>query len=331
MNALNPIANGTSTARRMHGVTLVEVMIALAIGLVLTLGAIQIFVSSKQGYRANEALARIQENGRYALHFIKRDVRGAAFWGCAQDVEVNNAVDGSGAGINLGGEALEGGDGGAGAPDTLTLRGATQSSSVNVTQAMPNTAANLFLTSTDEYQAGDIMIVTDCESADIFMVTGNNANNDNLQHNAGSGVNGVQNTTQDMSKAYTTDAVAFTVAEKTYRINNNTLERVVNGSAEQLVDDIVDLQLSYGVDTDNNEVPNNYVTAAQIDANAGFDWGEVMSVRIQLLVRSREDGVVESPIPQVWDFDGDGALDAAPDRRMYQQFTATVGLRNRLP
>lgn len=318
--------------RRMRGLTLVEIMIALLIGLVLTAGAIQIFVSSKQAYRASEALGRIQENGRYALNFLQRDVRATGFWGCAQDVEVNDTTDGSGAGIDLGGEPIEGADGGAGAPDTVTIRKASQGSAVNVSQAMPNTSAALFLTSTEDFEEGDLMIVTDCESADVFMVTNNDPESDgNLVHNTGVSHNGVQNATKSFSSTYNTDAIAFTVSETVYQINNNGLERSVNGVAERLVDDIVDLQLSYGVDTDNNEVPNSYVTAAQIAANAGLDWSEILSVRVRLLARSREDNIVDAPQSQVWDFDGDGALEDAPDRRMYQQFTTTVGLRNRLP
>ncbi|MDZ7828340.1 MAG: PilW family protein [Halofilum sp. (in: g-proteobacteria)] len=318
-------------SRRQSGLTMVEVMIALAIGLILTLGAVQIFVSSKQGYRANEALARIQENGRYALHFLKQDIRSAAFWGCAQEVEVNNVVNGGATGINFNGEPIEGGDGGAGNPDSITLRMANQNSGVNVAQPMPTVAANLFLTATDEFQEGDILIVTDCESAEIFMITTNNTNNDNLQHNGGVNINGISNTTQNFSKQYTTDAIAYTATETTYQINNNGLQRVINGSASRLVDDIVGLQLTYGVDTDNNEVPDAYLTATEVDANAAYTWSEVHAVRIQLLARSREDNIVDAPQAQAWDFDGDGTLDTAPDRRMYQQFTTTVGVRNRLP
>jgi len=332
MISMNSRNGGNAGFRdRQCGLTLVEVMIALALGLILTLGAVQIFVSSKQGYRANEALARIQENGRYALHFIKQDIRSTAFFGCAQDAEVNNVVDGGATGIDFDGEPIEGGDGGAGVPDSITLRMANQNSGVNVVQPMPTVSANLFLTATDEFQEGDILIVTDCESAEIFMITNNNTNNDNLAHNSGVNVNGISNTTQNFSKQYTTDAIAFTASETTYGINNNGLQRIVNGSAERLVDDIVDLQLTYGVDTDNNEVPNAYLSATQIDANAAYAWSEVHSVRIQLLARSREDNIVDAPQAQVWDFDGDGTLDTAPDRRMYQQFAATVGLRNRLP
>ena len=315
--------------RLQRGVTLVEMMLAMSIGLVLTLGAVQIFVSSKQAYRANDALARIQENGRYALNFLKRDIRAAGFWGCAEDVEVNNVVVGTD--VDFDASATIGVENGAGQPDSITLRMANRNSGVNVVQQMPKVSANLFLSSTDDVQEGDIMIVTDCESADIFMVTNNNNLNDNLAHNSGVVVAATENSTQKMSKSYGTDAIAFSAVQREYEVVNGMLQRSTNGRpAEELVDDIADLQLRYGVDSDNNEVPNAYLTAGQIDGSATYSWDEVMSIRIRLLARSREDGIVESPMTQLWDFDGDGNLDPAPDRRLYQQFTATVGVRNRL-
>lgn len=328
-----PIARkprATKGAHRQRGLTVVEMMVAMTIGLVLTAGAIQIFASTKQAYRANEALARIQENGRYAINFLQRDIRAAGFWGCAKPTDVNNVVVGTDVDFNA--SATVGADNGAGMPDSITVRMADRNSGVNVVQQMPKVSANLFLSSTDEMTEGDIMIVTDCESADIFMITNNNTLNDNLAHNSGVVEAGTENSTQKMSKSYGTDAIAFSAVQHEYEVVNGMLQRSTNGRpAEDLVDGIADLQLRYGVDTDNNEVPNSYLTADQIDASAAFDWDEVLTVRIELLVRSREDRIVESPQAQLWDFDGDGNLDPAPDRRLYQRFAATVGVRNRLP
>ena len=324
------VGHPTPLPRGQRGLTVIEMMIALALGLILTLGAIQIFASSRMAYRANEALARIQENGRYALHFLKRDIRNAAYWGCADDVEVNNVVVGTS--VDFDAPATVGEERGAALPDALTLRMANRNSGINVVKQMPTTSADLFLSDTDSVQEGDIMIVTDCESADIFMVTNNNTLNDNLAHNSGVVVNGVQNSTQVMSKSYGTDAIAFVVSQRLYEVVNDRMQRSVNGSpAAELVNGINDLELTYGVDSDNNEVPNAYLDADEIDASPLYSWDEVLTIRIRLLVRSDEDNIVTSPQAQIWDFDGDGTLDAAPDRRMYQQFTATVGVRNRLP
>jgi len=54
----------------------------------------------------------------------------------------------------------------------------------------------------------------------------------------------------------------------------------------------------------------------------------VVSVRVQLLVRSLEDNVLEEP--QVFKFPDDTAQ-TSTDRRMRQVFTNTVAIRSRLP
>ena len=47
-----------------RGMTLVELMVAMTIGLFLTAGIISLFTVTKQSYRAAEAMSRLQENGR---------------------------------------------------------------------------------------------------------------------------------------------------------------------------------------------------------------------------------------------------------------------------
>jgi type IV pilus assembly protein PilW len=64
---------------RQRGLTLVEIMVALTLGLVLIAGLLQLFVGTRQSYRTQENLSRVQENGRYALEFISRAVRIAGY------------------------------------------------------------------------------------------------------------------------------------------------------------------------------------------------------------------------------------------------------------
>jgi type IV pilus assembly protein PilW len=61
------------------GLSLVELMVALVLGLVLMSGVIQVFLSSRQTYSTNEAVSRMQENGRFALEFISRSARLAGY------------------------------------------------------------------------------------------------------------------------------------------------------------------------------------------------------------------------------------------------------------
>lgn len=72
---------------RQDGVSLIELMIALVIAALLTLGMIQIFVGSKVAYQVQENLSRIQENGRFSLQYLERNVRLAGYMGCGSDIE----------------------------------------------------------------------------------------------------------------------------------------------------------------------------------------------------------------------------------------------------
>lgn len=66
---------------RMAGLSLVELMVALTISLVLIFGATQVYVDSRNAYNTNEAVARLQENARYAMSVIEPDIRMANYWG----------------------------------------------------------------------------------------------------------------------------------------------------------------------------------------------------------------------------------------------------------
>jgi type IV pilus assembly protein PilW len=75
------------------GLTLVEIMIALLLGVFLLGGVIEIFLNSKKTYRVQEALSRLQENGRFAMDFIGRDVRMADYRACPSSPRLTDAVD----------------------------------------------------------------------------------------------------------------------------------------------------------------------------------------------------------------------------------------------
>ncbi len=64
------------------GLSLIEIMIALLIGAFLIGGVLQIFIGSKQTYRMQENLSRLQENGRFALDFLAKDIRSAGYREC---------------------------------------------------------------------------------------------------------------------------------------------------------------------------------------------------------------------------------------------------------
>lgn len=78
--------------RHAAGVTLVELMIALVLGLVVTGAAIALFSTNRRTYQATEELGRIQENVRAAYELMARDLREGAGNACGSDVTLVNVV-----------------------------------------------------------------------------------------------------------------------------------------------------------------------------------------------------------------------------------------------
>lgn len=73
------------SVRSMQGLSLIEILIALAIGSLLILGLVEVFAASRAAYQMSTGLARVQENGRFAMDFLQRDLRMAGHLGCVND------------------------------------------------------------------------------------------------------------------------------------------------------------------------------------------------------------------------------------------------------
>ena len=67
---------------KQMGISLVEILVALVISLFLLAGIVQVYVGNKATFAFTNALAEIQENGRFALDSMSQDLRLANEWGC---------------------------------------------------------------------------------------------------------------------------------------------------------------------------------------------------------------------------------------------------------
>lgn len=70
----------------MSGFGLVEVMLALLLGLVVSLGLAQMFVSSKSTYLSQSSSAALQEDARFVLAKMTQEVRLAGMFGCLDNI-----------------------------------------------------------------------------------------------------------------------------------------------------------------------------------------------------------------------------------------------------
>ncbi len=64
-----------------RGFSLVELMVALVLGLILMSGAAGIYIASKRSYSELEQVAGISDNGRFVLQLISESLRHAGFFG----------------------------------------------------------------------------------------------------------------------------------------------------------------------------------------------------------------------------------------------------------
>jgi len=75
-------SNKNNQARcNQSGMTMVELLVALAIGSFLMIGAVQIYNQSRQAFVINESIARVQETAQFAMDTIEADLRMASNWG----------------------------------------------------------------------------------------------------------------------------------------------------------------------------------------------------------------------------------------------------------
>ncbi len=70
-----------ANVRRQRGMSLIELMVALAIGTFLLAGTISVFGKTRDLYRTNDSAARLQETARYAMSTLEADLRMANYWG----------------------------------------------------------------------------------------------------------------------------------------------------------------------------------------------------------------------------------------------------------
>ena len=75
--------------KKHRGFTLIELMIAMVIGLILMLGIASIFVNTTNNIRLQRGIANIQDSGRISYDFLKHDIAEAgALYGSSINIQV---------------------------------------------------------------------------------------------------------------------------------------------------------------------------------------------------------------------------------------------------
>jgi len=326
----------TGFAHKQAGLSLVELMVSIALSLILTLGIIQIFSSSKQTGRVQNALARVQENARFALDLLSRDIRMAGQLGCNSNAFVSDSSSGELATgpfssgifgyeyhnpmtVNLTNANT--------APDQDSVANGTDvivvmAASANGTPITSSSGDTITVNTGSDIDDGDPMLVSDCDNADLFVVDSHTSSSITA--------------TASLSKGYAAGAEIAPLHYTAYYLRvkdgqRNLYRSYVNGNAgsigvntDPLLEGVEDMQVLYGETQSDGKI--RYVDSDPDNnpATNDLDWSKVVSVRINLLMRTEEDNLASKP-QQYWFMD---QLHTANDKHLYRSFTTTIQLRN---
>ncbi len=175
-------------SRRGRGLTLVELMVALALSLLLAAGAFSIFTATKRASITQQDLARMQENLRFAVTEMIDRISLAGYVGCARSMIRNNANLTSTVPVVEDATAawrpdlslpISGTDGAGGAPDTLTVVYAHAEYPIRVEHQTGQTGPlwvwrdKNYERNVEEFDVGQgsILMVSDCERGAVFTLT----------------------------------------------------------------------------------------------------------------------------------------------------------------
>lgn len=329
------------------GLSIVELMVAMALGLLIIGGILYTFISSRPVFTANDAVARIQEDGRIAMERLTREVRQAGYTGCANSTDINPTIiadvnkDGVVDVTAPAGSGIQVFDNGTGwvnptgvvrvaGTDVIQIRG-IGSCQRRLTGNMTANNANIQIGSNPcGWAADQILVIADCANVDIFAATNVSTGSVTIAH-ANS-----KNTDEKLAKAYGTEAIVFAYGEKHFfvgihpTLNQPMLYEVTFNGATTVASDVAgnvyDLQvISVKTDTDANGAGDAEITSTGTTLGAVADWSQAVGLRVRYSVRSEADNT--GPESKTYTYNGASVT----DRRLRRDFVTNIGIRNRLP
>lgn len=351
--------------KSQQGLTLVELMIALAVGAILMLGVVQLFSNMRNAYTLNESLSRIQEAGRFSMAHMSSRMRMAGYMGCERvpaSLHYHNVLDSVKSDLlyrfNVPIEAYdytETGLDGAGF-DIDSLEPDVEADAGKWSPTLDSELAGQVI------PGSDVFVVRYMDAANIeaaqpgsgsgsgptFETDGNDFDQDDIlfvSDCSGRAVIG-QKTNADNNDKVTFGGGQFPALGDPKIINRARTDafyigrgsddqpalhvtRLSDGDTEEtqeLVSGVESMQLLYGLDTNGNGRADTYKDAAQV-AQAN-QWPNVRTARISLLIRGHRD--VNGLPDRNWiDVMGVPFTLNAGEGRQRRVFTTTVQFRNR--
>ncbi len=310
-----------SSNRDQNGRSIVELMVAMTIGMVILIAISSLFYANKKSFRANDDKSRLDEEGRLALNLMSYHVRMAGYGTLLSSNE--KADDDSNSVVKV-------------LPATYTSFSDSKGASVDAIRGCVGGFTNSSVT------LGSIACSGTATSPDAFLVR--YVVDANTTNTTAAGV-----PTDCLGAAILPTAIPKSAPRKTggapseYIVENRFYIQTVNGvpelycrgnggvapgtalnAGQPIAENVEDMKLTYGVSGNNGQSIDRYLTAAQLAAN---EWQRVVSVRICIVVRSATDNVATATQSYVG---CDGTTVVTPtDKRLRSVFSTVVTIRSR--
>lgn len=353
-----------SLNRRQQGLTLVELMVALVLGMLVMAGVIQLFIANKETYRVQDGLARVQEAGRFAVYMLSTDIAGGANLGCtgphhtdfrsvALDVPAELQLDSEGKLATLSGR--ENVTGTVTLPSGIQITPASGSDIFNV-RGVSTTAGVRYPTGrmtdkSDTIDLGhgnlsilesDLLFIGSCTAANIFRAS-NNVNSSSagpLEHATtitdADGNDSPINSQASLTQVFGEDAIIGKLRSYWYYVKEGddvldgqtvfSLRRVdQTGRDTELITGVEDMQVTYGINDDGDP---EKLADRYVTANNVTDWEDVISVRINLLINSVSRAAREAVSYDYSPVGDNQSPSDSEDYRLRREFVVMSTLRN---
>ena len=328
------------THKPRRGVSLIELMIGLTLGLMVVAAASLVLISSRQASRSTDSLGRMQETLRTSFELMARELREAGGNPCDTKLTVTNVLNNAQGATPTwwadwsetlhgygGTQAFGGVTSGAGTGERVAGTDAVMVKFIadvgDLTVTAHNSATAVFSVNNSPHavRTGDLLMACDYRQAALLSASAITATT--VEHKESATTSGNCSRGLGIPTLCTAAGNSFTVnpggklgrlVAVAWYIGNNgraetggrSLYRLTRNGAEEVAEGVSDLQMQYLVNG-----AANYVGASSVAAN---QWPDVLGMRVTLTLTSVETGV-----------------GAAAGGRLQRPLAFTLSLRNRMP
>lgn len=317
--------------QRCSGLSIVELMVAMALSLLLIAGVASLFVSSKKSYTESERFARLQENARFAMFSLEQELRLVRFFGSVRSTSISK----DGALGTVGNDCRDAnGKGGYDSDPALTGTDADGSGAAYgcINDAVPGTS---------------VLMIKHVRPRPLDPASAEIENNKTYvlaNHDIGKLYEGADPAPVSQVPSYTgtggadqnVPAQSWEYQDNVYYIRNsnppNLSRMTLQAGAmvrEDLISGIERMVLMFGVDSDRNGDIDTFVSSATLNAATAYGWEDVGAVQVTLLVRGDEVDTFFTD-NKTYNLGSDVTVTNPNDNYHRMVIRSTLGLRNPL-